>query len=284
MIPVSRPIPLAPSQSFAVKHLRGGDCSIPYHVHDAYELILIRSGTGSFYVGNTIRQFQSGDVFLLAPGVPHWFRCERLKEEGIDDDEFIVLQFYRSFLGDAYFDLPEHGKLKRLFSLEGLAMAFTGMTRDSLSEFLLSMPHAIGQGRLLLMLRSLAVLGEDPVGTPLYQTIATDMGLQGKKPLDRIQAYVADRLCDRIYLEEVAELVNMSIPTFCRYFKQWTGKTFTNFVQEMRIEHACELLKGASLSVGKISKNSGFQSLTHFIRLFKRLKGMTPQEFRKMFV
>lgn len=283
MIPVSRPIPIAPTQSFAVKHLRGSDCNIPYHVHDAHELILIRSGSGSFYVGNTIRQFHAGDVCLLAPGVPHWFKCERSLERDAEEDEFIVLQFCRSFLGETYFDLPEHGKLKRLFTTEGLALSFRGMTRDSLAEFLLSMPHAIAQGRLLLVLRLLALLGENPDFIPLHYTISTDIGLQGRKPLERIQAYVTDRMHNRICLEEVASLVNMSVPTFCRYFKQWTGKTLTDFVQEMRIEYACELMKDTNLPIQNVCKDSGFQSMAHFIRLFKRLKGMTPQKFRKMF-
>jgi len=231
-----------------------------------------------------VRQFQAGDVFLLAPGVPHWFRCERLPEKEIEEDEFIVLQFCKSFLGETYFNLPEHGKLKRLFTVGGLALSFKGVTRDSLAEFLLSMPHAIGQGRLLLVLRVLAVLGDHPGCIPLYQAISTDIGLQGKEPLDRIQAYVAGRISDRIYLEEAVGLVNMSVATFCRYFKQSTGKTFMGFVQEMRIEHACELLKDTPLPIRNVCSRSGFQSMAHFIRLFKRLKGMTPQEFRRMFV
>jgi len=234
-------------------------------------------------VGNAVRHFQTGDVFLLAPGVPHWFKCERGSLPDAEEDEFIVLQFYRSFLGEAYFNLPEHVKLKRLFTVNGLALSFKDVTRDSLAELLLSMPHAIGQGRLLVMLRLLALLGENPDCMPLQYTISTDIDLQGQAPLSRIRTYVANRMHDRIYLEEVAELVNMSVSTFCRYFKQWTGKTLTDFVQEMRIEYACELLKGTSLPIQKICRDSGFQSMAHFIRLLKRLKGMTPQEFRKMF-
>ena len=284
MIPQPRPIPITPSQSFAVKHLRGMDCNIPYHVHDAHELMLIRSGSGSLYVGNAIRRFQAGDVFLLAPGVPHWFRCERATGCQPDaDDEFIVLQFYRSFLGDGYFDLPEHGRLKRLFSTEGLALAFDGLTRDALAEFLLSLPLAIGQQRLMLVLRILAVLGDEPQSTPLHQAISTTMGLRSSDTLDRIQAYVVDRLRDRIYLGDVAELLNMSVPTFCRYFKQCTGQTFVDFVQEARIEHACMLLNATALSIRKVCEESGFASLAHFIRLFHRKKGMTPQRFRKLF-
>ncbi|WP_188503945.1 AraC family transcriptional regulator [Parapedobacter pyrenivorans] len=283
MVPVRRPIPILPAQSFAVKHLRGLDCSIPYHVHDAHELILIRSGSGSFYVGNAIRQFQTGDVFLLAPGVPHWFRCDRAAVRDSDEYEFVVLQFYKSFLGEEYFDLPEHGMLKRLFGAEGLALSFEGLTRDSLAELLLSLPQAIGQRRLMLVLWILAALGDNPQCAPLHQAISTDIELGGKTSLDHIQTYVADRLRDRIYLEDVAELLNMSVATFCRYFKQSTGRTFVDFVQEMRIEHACALLRATSLPIREVSEDSGFHSMAHFIRLFKRLKGLTPQAFRKMF-
>src|SRR5690606_4419570 len=171
----------------------------------------------------------------------------------------------------------------RLFTTERLALSFKGTTRNSLAEFLLSMPRAIGQGRLLLVLRVLAMLGDNPGCVPLYQAISTDINLQGKEPLARIQAYVTDRMGNRIYLEEAAGLVNMSIATFCRYFKQSTGKTFTDFVQEMRIEYACELLKDMPLPTRDVCIESGFQSMAHFVRLFKRLKGMTPRAFRNTF-
>ncbi len=283
MDPVARPIPILPAQSFAVKHLKGEECDIPYHVHDAHELILIRSGSGSFYVGNAIRRFQAGDVFLLAPGVPHWFRCERQPAGSPDAYEFVVLQFYKSFLGEQYFDLPEHGSLKRLFAIAGLALSFNGSTRDSLAGWLLSMPQTIGHRRLMLVLWILATLGNKPDSTSLQQAIAADIELMGKEQLDRIRHFVGEHLRERIYLEDAAALLHMSVATFCRYFKQCTGRTFVSFVQETRIEHACELLKATSLPIRDVCLDSGFHSMAHFIRVFKRSKGLTPQGFRRMF-
>ena len=283
MDPVTRPIPILPAQSFAVKHLKGDDCDIPYHVHDAHELILIRSGSGGFYVGNAIRRFHAGDVFLLAPGVPHWFRCERPPGGSAETYEFIVLQFYKSFLGEQYFNLPEHKRLRRLFSTGGLALSFNGLTKDTLAGWLLSMPQAIGHRRLMTVLRILATLGNKPDSTSLQQTITMDIEIGGKEPLARIQHFVSENLRERIYLEDAAALLNMSVATFCRYFKRWTGRTFVDFVQEVRITHACELLRATSLPVQKISRDSGFHSLAHFIRIFKRSNGLTPHQFREAF-
>ncbi len=283
MTPHQRPIPIAESQSFAVKHLRGDDCDIPYHVHDAHELILIRSGTGAFYVGNGIKRFQAGDVFLLAPGVPHWFRCERSDDRRTEADEFVVLQFYKSFLGEAYFDLPEHGRLKRLFTTAGLVLSFSGITRDALSEYLLSLPRALTQRRLVLVLRILAVMGETSDFTSLQQAISTHIDLRGDEPLAHIRAFVTENLRERIVLEDAAASVSMSVPTFCRYFKRHTNATFVDFVHEIRIEHACTLLEGTPLPLSRIASDCGFQSMAHFIRLFKRKKGMTPQVFRERF-
>jgi len=283
MIPVPRPIPILPAQSFAVKHLKGEDCDIPYHVHDAHELILICSGSGSFYVGNAIRRFQAGDVFLLAPGVPHWFRCERQPTGCSDAHEFIVLQFYKSFLGEKYFDLPEHGPLKRLFGTAGLALSFAGLTRDTLAEWLLSMPQAIGHRRLMFVLRMLATLGNKPDSISLQHAITTDIELGGKDPLTHIHHFVSEHLRERIYLEDAAALLHMSIATFCRYFKQSTGRTFVDFVQEVRIAHACDLLKATQLPIRNVCQDSGFHSMAHFIRVFKRSKGLTPHQFRAAF-
>ncbi|MGV3764291.1 helix-turn-helix domain-containing protein [Parapedobacter sp.] len=283
MVPIARSIPILPTQSFAVKHLRGNDCDIPYHMHDAHELIFIRSGSGNFYVGNAIRRFQAGDVFLLAPGVPHWFRCERPAAGPSNAYEFVVLQFYKSFLGEQYFELPEHGRLKRMFGTTGLALSFNGLTKDMLAEWLLSMPQAIGQRRLMFVLRILATLGNDPDSTTLHQAIATDIELGGKEQLNLIYHFVREHLSERIYLEDVATQLHMSVPTLCRYFKRWTGQTFVDFVQEMRIEQACELLKATSLPIRIVCRDSGFHSMAHFIRVFKRFKGLTPHRFREAF-
>ncbi|MEC3878442.1 AraC family transcriptional regulator [Parapedobacter sp. 10938] len=283
MVPIARPIPILPTQSFAVRHLRGEDCDIPYHVHDAHELILIRSGSGSFYVGNAIRRFQAGDVFLLAPGVPHWFRCERLPAGSPNTYEFIVLQFYKSFLGERYFDLPEHGQLKRLFSTTGLALSFNGSTRDMLAEWLLSMLQVIGHRRLMLVLRVLATLGNNPDTTSLQQAITTDIGLGGMEGLEHVRRFINEHLRERIYLEDAASLLHMSVATFCRYFKQCTGRTFVDFVQEVRIAHACDLLKVTDLPIPCVCRDSGFHSMAHFIRVFKRLKRLTPHQFRAAF-
>ena len=86
-----------------------------------------------------------------------------------------------------------------------------------------------------------------------------------------------------IPLKEIANEVSMTVPAFCRYFKRLTGKTFTRFVNEFRIVHACKLLSEMPSSITDICFESGFNNFSHFNRLFKEMIGKNPSDYRKQF-
>ena len=103
------------------------------------------------------------------------------------------------------------------------------------------------------------------------------------KDNDRINVvlnHVKTNFKDDIPLEEIADKVSMTVPSFCRYFKKITNKTFTQFVNEYRLVHASKLLAEQPISITEVCYESGFNNFSHFNKSFKAFTGQNPSEYR----
>jgi AraC-like DNA-binding protein len=105
---------------------------------------------------------------------------------------------------------------------------------------------------------------------------------EGKR-MGQVMSFILAESHRTVHLQEVADLASMSKEAFCRFFKERTGKTLTEFLSQVRIHHACQLLQETDLSVSQIAYQSGFQNLSYFNRAFKKFRGETPKEFREKF-
>jgi len=104
--------------------------------------------------------------------------------------------------------------------------------------------------------------------------------LEGKR-MGHVMAFILAENHRNMSLQEVADIANMSKEAFCRFFKQRTGKTFTEFLNELRIHKSCHLLQETDLSISQIAYQTGFQNLSYFNRAFKKFRLTTPKSFRK---
>lgn len=99
--------------------------------------------------------------------------------------------------------------------------------------------------------------------------------------MEKALATIQARFKKTLSLSRTAEEAGMSISTFVRRFKQCTGMTFVDYVNGLRISHACRLLKSSRLSLLDISLSCGFSQQAHFNRVFKKFSGMTPRQYRQ---
>jgi AraC-like DNA-binding protein len=107
------------------------------------------------------------------------------------------------------------------------------------------------------------------------------VNLQDSKRIDTIYKYVRKHFMDEdLPLKTISALVNMTVPSFCRYFKKHTNKTFTQFVNEFRIVHATKLLSESDAPISEVCFDSGFNNFSHFNRNFKKITGKSPREYR----
>ncbi|MEM7027315.1 MAG: AraC family transcriptional regulator, partial [Pseudomonadota bacterium] len=182
----------------------------------------------------------------------------------------------------AFLDIPEINAIKQLFARAKTGLAFTGEIKHQIGQLLTEMVAMPSFERLLGLLKVLQMMAT----TTDYQSLnatgfAVEVNPQDKDRMERIYQYVEQNFQRTIPLEEVAKLISMTVPAFCRYFKKLTNRTFTQMVNEFRITYASRLLQDEHLSIAAISFESGFNNLSHFNKQFRLITGISPREYRK---
>lgn len=257
----------------------------PWHFHPEYELVLVVKSHGQRIIGNGIGDFTDGDLVFIGANVPHIYRNDAAFYQHSPDlrAESVIVHFLEDFLGEPFMDLQEMIPVRQLFQRAALGLEILGPTKEYVIARMLEMSQQEGMRRLLLLLDILTTLSE----SPHLRTLSTQI-IEGSNPVEsekvsQVFDYISQHYQRRIALSEIADLMNMSVPSVCRFIKRRTHKTLVNLINELRISHACKLLIDTNLSIIEICYESGFQNLSNFNRQFRLLKNSNPQTFRKQF-
>lgn len=267
-------------QSFALRKFEDANSNTQpfWHFHPELEIVYVKQGNGKRHVGNHISYFQGGELIMLGPNLPHYGFTDRM--DGSSQE--IVVQMKEDFLGPQFFKLPEMQAIDQLFERSKAGISFYGNTKFKVGSRLASMFHMDAFERLNEFINILQILAQSKEYNLLNASGVT-LVVQGQDTdrIDNIYRYVRENFTETINLEEVAALTNMAVPSFCRYFKKVTNKTFTEFVNEFRIVHACKLLSEEKHTISEVCFESGFNNFSHFNKMFKQKTGKSPNEYRK---
>lgn len=271
--------------SFSVKEYAQPHFTSPYHFHDLYELILIANSSGKLYADNKILNFNAGDVYMFAPGFSHCFYNDSNFISTGEVARAIVIYFKGEFLGGDFFSRPELIKVKKMMKRSASGIKFNKPSDliKSCFDVLLSNDGLKSLVKLLDLLDSLAELQPPDFmqisenGQNLFpvQTVVAK--------LDPVFKYVLENYNQNVNSKTAATLAYLNDAAFCRYFKKCTGKTFSQFVNNVRITHATQLLTESSMSIANICFECGYKNLSYFNREFKSLTGETPFDYRRKF-
>jgi len=249
-----------------------------WHYHPEIELVYINGGSGKRRIGSHISYFTDGDLILIGSNLPHCGFTDKFTGNKSE----IVVQMKADFLGETFFDIPEMRKIQNLFEVAKGGIAFSGTTKQKLGEKMEELEHQTDFQRLLSILEvlnELALSNEFKVLNGEGFSLETEL-----KDNDRINIifnYVKTNFQENIPLTEIAEMVSMTVPSFCRYFKKITNKTFVQFVNERRLVHASKLLTENHMSISEVCFECGFNNFSHFNKSFKAFTGQNPSEYRK---
>lgn len=274
-------VALAPNQSFAVRPHVNPLFYNQWHYHPELELTWVQQGSGIRFVGDSIAHFQAGDLILLGPNLPHFWRSD----EGPGSQppcQALVVQFGEHFWGESFLALPELGAVRDLLLRARRGIRISGPARRQVSQAMEDLAGAGGLDRILGLLRILQLIaaGEHPyLSGPGFSQV---FNAADTRRIAAIYAFTLARFAGKIMLEEVAAQVHMTPNAFCRYFKKHTRKTFTQFLTEIRIGHACKLLMEDGGSVAQVCLESGFQNFSNFNRYFKSITGLTPSQYTRL--
>jgi AraC-like DNA-binding protein len=274
--------------SFSIRHDIKPDFGNIWHYHPELELHYIVRGEGVRFIGDNISNFTSGEMVLLGENLPHTWRC---KDEYFQNNpdlnvEAMVIQFLPDCLGKYLLNLPEAYLIPKLFEKAKSGMVIHGKAKDQLAELMKSAIHATNLDRIIILLSILKTLAE----TDEYSNIVTGKNAfyQSNESeilrINKICTYTLTHYKKDITLEEIASLSNLSVTSFCRYFKLMTKKTYYDFLIEIRVSHACRFLIENKLPTEMICFDCGFNNVSNFYRHFKKVTGMTPLDYKRKYL
>ena len=248
------------------------------HQHEEIQVSLILEGEGTLVVGNTINNYEKGDVFILSGNLPHVFKSE-LKVN--TKSHMLSLFFTKNAFGIDFFNLEEMKGLKPFFKKAENGSKISSSNSRLITLFKqLKYNTKFNQFILLLeILKILAKTNHQNLSSYIYKKEYTDT--EGKRMRD-IMEFTMNNYQQHISLDTIASIANMTKNAFCKYFKKRTNKTYFTFLNKLRIGYACKLLnKNRDLSITEIALLSGFNNISNFNRKFKLLKKNSPLQYKR---
>jgi len=250
------------------------------HQHDEIQISYIKKGKGSLLVDDRITNYQEGDIFIIGSNIPHAFKSEKTNRA---HSVMLSLFFTTQSFGKDFFNQQDFSEIHPLFDKirhgiqvesdhEAVIHQFNKLKKASkLERFIL----------LMEVLKIISLSKTSPLSDFVYQKQFSD--IDGKR-LRTIFDFTIEHAVEPIQLVDIANIANMTKNAFCKYFKKRTNKTYIQFLTEIRIESACRLLQqNKELSIPQVAFSSGFQNISNFNRKFKRLKGITPLQYKMQF-
>ena len=252
-----------------------------WHCHDEYELHLITSTSGKTFVGNWIGPFEPGHVVLCGPRLPHNWISIDVPPEGVPQRD-LVIQFQHGPFEKACQLIPELSEVLPLLERSRHGIEFFGFSQNSGQEHW----HKVKASRGMRRLTAFLDLMTDLARWHDYRLLSSVpmQGGENDAELDQINAIVnqiTDNVSQHITAADVAAELGMSESRFSRFFRRATGNTFTDFVNQVRINRACQLLMSSDRYITDICYDVGFNNVANFNRRFLEIMGVTPSEFRK---
>jgi AraC-like DNA-binding protein len=249
------------------------------HQHDEIQISFIEKGTGTLLVGDTISSYVENDIFILGSNLPHAFKSDKNVTE---KSKMLTLFFTETSFGESFFELNELAEINYLFSksLQGLNLI---SNKTEIIKNFLKLKNASKLERFILFLNILK-MAADATSNPLSTFVGTKKysDIEGKR-MRNVFDFTIENANQKISLDHISNVANMTKNAFCKYFKKRTNKTYVSFLTEVRIENACKLLKSAKdLSVNEIAYEVGFNNISNFNRKFKEVKKMTPISYRNL--
>jgi len=270
--------------TFITKHYQQINFSSPRHYHNEYEIAYIENSNGKLFVGNTIINFNSGDLFLFAPRVVHAFKNSETRNTRDRHAKGTIIWFNTDFFGNDFLSRDEAKGLKALLinAEEGIQFICPD---PILVSCILKLSEKKGLESIIDFISILAHL----TSCNNYKLLSLRFYKKHYYTLKEGRLYEIIEYIEKNYSNEevfhyAIQMTKMSESAFSRYFKHKTEMTFTKYVNDIRIMNVQKLLIETNQKILDICYKCGFNNLTYFNRLFKKVNGITPKQFRQLYL
>lgn len=262
-------------ESFVVYNYEAAYFPFKWHYHPEYELTLITSGSGKRLVGDHYADFVPGDLVLLGGNLPHTWSSEPARQRV----GAVVIQFSETFIAPVL-QYPECASIATLLRKSERGLFFRKQRAGKVTEKIQQLSAATGVEKLLGLIEVLHLLcktNAEPVSTSAMLHASTD---QAEERINKVFQHIYRNYKRPFRIDQLARLIHLSPGAFCKFFKKITGKTFSDYVNDLRVARASTLLLETDRHITQIAYEVGFESITYFNRVFSRKKKTTPRAFR----
>ncbi|MEP4600227.1 AraC family transcriptional regulator [Saccharospirillum sp.] len=253
-----------------------------WHYHPEYELTLTVNSQGERYIGDHIEAYQSGDLVLLGPNLPHSWASQTPGQAG--PHRVYVLWFHQAWVDGLARQFPEFASLAPWLDRSRRGLAWSHKLASDLEPLFEQLPGASAARRLTLLLDILIALQEE---APRTLASARFHGETLAEPAQRELSPILDSLHrdfrEPLRVPDLARNHHMSVSTMNRVFRRQMNQSLHQYLTHIRLGHACADLIRTERPVSLVAEQSGFANLSNFNRLFKQYKGVTPRQFRRKF-
>lgn len=279
-------LPIDEHNPIIARHYDYDHFTYPWHFHSQYEIIYVKEGHGEYFVADKTGTFNSGDIVLLGSNLPHYMRSapEYFSKENEKRVKGVVIQFQKEFMAYAINNYMDLKLIKSLLVQAERGILLSCSNNKDLLDMIEALPQYKGVNRFVNLLLLLDTMGRfDKKQILGSRQFNNSLSLFSDDRLEKVLSFINYHYTEPIDLETIAAKIPMNTTAFCRYFKEKSGKTFVDYIMDLRIGYACKLLSDKHMDISQVSLSSGFNSITHFNRIFKRKTGLTPTEYRKQF-
>ncbi|MFK8161851.1 MAG: AraC family transcriptional regulator [Lewinella sp.] len=251
-----------------------------WHAHPEYELVYIEGVSGPRHVGDHVSTYEGSDLVLIGSNIPHLNFDYGVQGEYRE----VVVHLSKDFVEQHFTDALELVAIKRLFDKSKRGVAFSGKSVPLIGERLFNLEHLDPFQQYLQLLEILQLMAEIELVEILHEKPhQSKFNDKEQKRMRMVHAFIDENFHRKIELEEIAKICFMTKEAFCRYFKKTTKYTFIEFLNRYRISHSKRYLMTGE-SVSDACYNSGFQSLSYYNRVFKKITNEIPSKFRKRYL
>jgi len=252
------------------------------HNHPEYEINLVMKASGNRIIGDKMEKYHDFDMVLLGPYLNHAWDGADTDKQKYPKTHTVVLQFGEKLFQNSFLSKRVFQPIKTMLDYSVRGIEFCGVTRKRVTDKMLKlvdMDEFEGAITFLKILQILATSKENRfISSAGY---SSKISSPENKRMDRVYEFIMNNYQKKITLHQVANMVNMSDSAFSHFFKKSTKRSFSKFLTDARLTHACKQLLETQDSVSEICFQCGYTNLSNFNRLFKKYKGMTPVAYRQ---
>lgn len=273
--------PLSPEDSFLVFDRVKDDFDFPVHFHPEYELNFISNAKGvKRIVGDSSEEIDDLELVLIGPNIHHAWFLHNCTSKKIHE---VTIQFHDKLLTNDLLSRKIMRPIRDMFKRASHGILFSTKTTKELQDRITKVSKLDSIDYFLELISLLYDLSISRNQRLLSTSTVERESFENSDKIKAIYDFVQENYHKKITLNEAADLVNMSKVSFNRFIKKRTGKTFIDYVNDVRIGYAAIWLLEKDLSISEIAYSSGFNNTANFNRMFKKLKNCTPSQYRSEF-